>query len=233
MAHQRKILKAVTPIVARLELSLQPLEIQCTVDKTYAMATTDDTPKGENFTISVCVKITRAIGNSQTESPLVPYFTVAAPTKPVAPVQPVPAAAGGKRDLKSLSLEEKTELTTAMRAVRLLEDWEMGRFMGLRFLKQNVASLNTAMGTVEKLNVPPMPKIVAQRDLLAAKLADLSKGLKEKTLAIDEYKRRLTAQAAADEAEAKAKGADSKEGKILAENAAIARAELDSYKKKT
>jgi hypothetical protein len=59
----------------------------------------------------------------------------------------------------------------------------------------------------------------------------LWKGIREKTMPLDEYKRLLAAQADADEAEAQAKGPGSKEGQILAENAATARADLDALKK--
>jgi hypothetical protein len=212
VAHVKKLLKAIDVVVAHVEASLSPFASHCIVEKKYAMESTPDAPKDENFSISVTLKIRQSLTNPEWDDRELSYYVVKTPPP--------------KRDVQSLNAEEKAEFMAALKAVRLMEDWELSKFLSLGILKEKLGFLNTALATFEKLNMEPMPKIVAQQDALTQKQRVLLSALKEKKIPLDDYKKRIAAVIEAETAEASEKGPDSKEGKILLERVKLLRDEL-------
>jgi hypothetical protein len=137
------------------------------------------------------------------------------------------------RSVQSLSAQEKEQLSAVLKSVRIMEQWELDRFMPLTVLKHLLGEVNRAIAYCEGLGLAPMGKHVAQRDALLKRSHDLLGALKSKQLSMAQYRERIRQQAALDFAEIKKRGGPTApEAAPLFERAKIMQQEYQSLEGK-
>jgi hypothetical protein len=151
---------------------------------------------------------------------------VQAPAPPArATHAPAPA-----RSLKDLPTADQQRVREKLQALHLLEDWERERFMALSVLKGLTEEREQVIAMLSDLGLAPLPKIVAEKEFLAKRKADLLAEI-QATLKIPGYQARVRKQITADIQEIKTRGKDSPEVAPLIARLRITKQEADSWKK--
>lgn len=226
----KKMLKTVQTKVAELKFPMLNLGSKSFISKEYIMNPTENAAKDAQYLIEVEVKINTALYQEEYEEKEISYYTIAKGAQ--IPKPPSYKTNSKERSMNDLSSDEKKQLASLLVPCKILEDWELERFMSLQLLKHIKDITNKNIESFQKFKVIVPPKLISQSEIISQKINTLLDLLKKKSLSLEEYKQKIRSQISLDIQEIKKRGKESPEGKVMLERLQIMVQERDGFEKK-
>ncbi|EAX85833.1 hypothetical protein TVAG_181750 [Trichomonas vaginalis G3] len=244
--HDKGLFKTTVVPVGHCKVPIGIVSKLTEVTKTYPLDPTEHTPKGEQFSLEISLKVNTPILEPCLKVLKLNYLRVKPGSsfshfpepnvqqeKPVKPVQ-VPAAAPKKKSgLKQMSEMSKEEVYHLCAKIpkfgdipfKLLDDWELERWMSLKLIDKLIEVGKLTTDAFIGCGVEPTPKLEEMQKKLQEKRNLIGDQLKSQKISVIDYYKKIAAQVVEDEKEAKVKGLETPAGKGLMHRASIMRAE--------
>ncbi|KAH0789343.1 hypothetical protein GPJ56_006744 [Histomonas meleagridis] len=213
--------------VATLDIPVALLESQSKVQKDFIMDPVANSKHNTQYSITIEIKANTSLKTPEYKVCEIDYYTIAKDAqiqKPTLKVTP--------REVSQLTPEEKKQLSSKLVPCRLLEPWELERFICLQALRHIKESTSKNIEAFKSFNVVYPPKMEEQLKTVEKRLIELENSIKTSKISVQDYINMVKKQILSDAQEIKRRGKDTLEGKALFERLQLMMKERDSLIKK-